>query len=270
MKALRRSARQLTIARPPAPAPTRPRPLGPVATLLLQEAWRLRLKLSDFRDLEDPNDPDGPLVDRHHDVVPKCDIPPGVEGQARAEYYRQLGVQSHSYKTKIVDNRRVTAGGFGVFPISTAIDRKILRMKADGVPYDEIRATLRIGHYRYRRVLRQAHERMQRETKMGNKDEKNAARARQAIESVIGPTDGIQSPAPGTTQVGHVDIRPDMVPPPAPTTALATRALTDPIGLAREYASAAAEILAGGRLLVPQSKTNAIRLLRLSIEMLVG
>jgi hypothetical protein len=247
----------------PSRAPSR---LGPVATLLLQEAWRLRLKLSGFEDIEDQADPDGPLADRGvpgHRNINGEGSEPGVVPAAQAEYYRQIGVASHSFKTRLKHrNRRVIAGGFGVFPISSALDRKILRMRADGATYEEIRATLKIGDYRYYRVLRQADERIRREMKMGNKDKPDPQRqATGQLEALNQANLSAQQQAQAT-QV--------LTPPPAPAVpAMATRALTDPTGLAREYATAAAEILTS-KPLMPQSRTNAVRLLRLSIEMLAG
>lgn len=56
--------------------------------------------------------------------------------------------------------------------------------------------------------------------------------------------------------------------PPLPTFALTTKALTNPIALAREYALAAAEVC-GSTQLQPQSRKNVCRLLRLALE-LVG
>lgn len=256
---------------PTAAAVARLRPIGPVAKLLLNEAWRLRLKLSDFNDIEDPNDPDGPLRDRAHDTaaLPGEDIRPGIQSDARAEYYRRVGVESHRKPPR--HRSRVVAGGLGIFPISAAVDKKILRMHAEGTGRLAIMAALHVGTQRYYRVLRQVNERIRREMQMGNKDKQGTqwtqeeARRQQAE---LGQANISAQQAANVSQA--------LVPPaareaiaasPPAVPAMVTRALTDPAGLAREYATAAAEILAAKQL-QPQSRKDATRLLRLAMEML--
>lgn len=252
-----RSSGGLAGSNPAGPTRATARPLGPVATILLQEAWRLRLKLSNFRDIEDPNNPDGPLRDRPHEVVPGFDVTPGVEGEARVEYYRRLGVESHR---KPPSRRKLVSGGLGIFPISVAVDRKIIRFRAEGVPIKKIARALGVGKNRVKRVLKKVEQRIRREMQMANKDSKQAGTVGLATGGLAAPRDGVAE----AQQVAK-----ERAPEPAPPSALATRALTDPVGLAREYAVAAAEILAAKQL-VPQSKVNAIRLLKLAGEMLAG
>lgn len=112
------------------PAVCRPNPL---AVLLLKEAWRLRLRLSGFHDLENPDDPDGPLSNAgqpsHFDTADSVIV------QSNAAYYRRIGQLS----------QKLPFGG----------DRAIAEMLADGHGIRSIKSGLRCGQGRVERVQRE-------------------------------------------------------------------------------------------------------------------
>lgn len=112
------------------PASGRPNPL---ALVLLKEAWRLRLRLSGFHDLENPDDPDGPLSNAgqpsHFDTADSVIV------QSNAAYYRRIGQLSQKLP-------------FGR-------DRAIAEMLADGHGIRSIKSGLGVGQGRIERIQRQ-------------------------------------------------------------------------------------------------------------------
>lgn len=156
---------------------TRP---NPVSALLTKQAWRLRLWISGFRDLEDPSNPDGPLDVRWRERpdrnvwlnTDETTGTPDVREEARAEYYRQLGVESHR-KPPVPGNRRkrIAFGPRRVFPFySAAKDKKILRLLADGVSIRAVKKQLHVGQGRVYRLLAKVKERIRRETRNGKRE----------------------------------------------------------------------------------------------------
>jgi hypothetical protein len=142
---------------------------NPVALILLQHAWRLRLQLSGFQDIEPPGDPYGPLKQAHH--LSDVPIPAAIAehhdiAPTRAEYYRRLGIES--YRTPPPrKGTKVIISGFGIItPMhrSKAKDRKILRLLSEGIPIRSVMKQLHVGQGRVYRLLAKVQARIRRET----------------------------------------------------------------------------------------------------------
>lgn len=106
---------------------------NPLALPLLKEAWRLRLRISGFHDLENPEDPDGPLSNAgqpsHFDTADSVTV------QSNAAYYRRIG----RLEQKLPFGR----------------DRAIAEMLADGHGIRSIKSKLRCGQGKVERVQRE-------------------------------------------------------------------------------------------------------------------
>lgn len=103
-----------------------------MSTILLTESWRIRLRLSGFHDLENPDDPDGPLSNAgqpsHLDRVDETQV------RNAAAYYRRIG----QLAMKLPFRR----------------DQQIAEMVADGAGIRTIKSTLGVGQGRVERVMR--------------------------------------------------------------------------------------------------------------------
>jgi hypothetical protein len=110
---------------------TRPTRVSKVSLCLMKEAWRLRLQLSGFHDLESADDPDGPLSNAGQPShLDKADT---VTVQHAAAYYRRVGQLASK------------------FPFSR--DREIAEAVADGASIRDIKSSLGTGQGRIERVM---------------------------------------------------------------------------------------------------------------------
>jgi hypothetical protein len=144
---------------------------NPVALILLQQAWRLRLHLSRFDDIENE---DGTLKqERHcqdyHGYVDSDFAPHPDHTDSRAEYYRRLGVESYRQPPPRTRHKVIVSGFGRVTPMSRsrAKDRKILRLLSDGIPIRRVMSQLHVGQGRVYRLLAKIHDRIRRETNYG-------------------------------------------------------------------------------------------------------
>lgn len=115
-----------------APSTVRRAVLSRLQVILLQEAWRIRLRLSGFHDLENAEDPDAPLSNAGQPS--HLDRTDAVQVQHAAAYYRRMGQFPR------------------FFPIRR--DARIADMIADGVGTRTIKEKLVVGQSRIERVLR--------------------------------------------------------------------------------------------------------------------
>lgn len=130
-RAFQRQQERVVARFEPAPAGRRA-PLSRLQVLLLQESWRIRLRISGFHDLENPEDPDGPLSNAGQPS--HLDRTDSVQVQHAAAYYRRIGQLARH------------------FPFHK--DAVIAEMLADGAGIRTIKAKLGTGQGRIERVLR--------------------------------------------------------------------------------------------------------------------
>lgn len=122
---------QRAVARFVAPAIRNAR-MSRLQIILLQEAWRIRLRMSGFHDLESAEDPDGPLSNAGQPS--HLDKTDSVQVQHAAAYYRRIGQLARH------------------FPFRR--DADIAEMLADGAGIRSIKVKLGCGQGRIERVLR--------------------------------------------------------------------------------------------------------------------
>lgn len=104
----------------------------PVVVYLLKRVWALRLKLrAGFHDLENLDDPDGPLSNAGQPS--HLDTTSALEAQQAASYYRRLGQLA------------------GRLPF--ARDQAIAEALADGLGIRTIKSKLSVGQGRIERVM---------------------------------------------------------------------------------------------------------------------
>lgn len=143
---------------------TRP---GPVALILLRQAWRLRLQLAGFQDIENE---DGSLRGPHFPGTQLYEPTPAEI--TKGDYYRRLAIESwRDPPLRHGPNRRrryyTSFGRITPMNRSKAKDRKILFLLSSGTPIRKVMAQLHVGQGRVYRLLAKIHQRIARETRHG-------------------------------------------------------------------------------------------------------
>jgi len=108
------------------------RPVGRVTERILRKVWTLRLGRAGFRDLENPENPDGPLSDIRH---PRRAVGAFGDAETTAEFYRRMSHLAARFEDET--------------------DRAIAEARADGAGQREIKARLHVSQRRIERVEKQ-------------------------------------------------------------------------------------------------------------------
>lgn len=125
------------------------RPVGRVTERILRKVWHLRVAKTGFRDLENPDNPDGPLSDIHN---PRRCLGAFGDHESTAEYYRRFEHLASRFED--------------------ATDRAIAQALADGHVVQRVQDELHVGQGRIERVVRtvKAWMKEHREDDDGNQD----------------------------------------------------------------------------------------------------